>query len=164
MRISQARSTTAPGESVPSTSGVRRQNRRSNVSITYERLVFRYDPIVEDAGDKSANFRTMNKFCQYCSAFRFLLEPTGLYILCERKDQIAILAAINKHVDDLTSKIQSQIIGQIHSFKSIDSITDPNEVVNYPTEFLHIHYNKISNHQISREKFEPESGFEPPDF
>ena len=31
---------------------------------------------------------------------------------------------------------QSQINEQIHSFKSIDSITDPNEVVGYPTEFL----------------------------
>ncbi|KAF2903154.1 hypothetical protein ILUMI_03031 [Ignelater luminosus] len=48
----------------------------------------------------------------------------------------AILAATNKDVNDLNIKIQSQINGQIHSFKSIDSIIDPNEVVNYPTEFL----------------------------
>jgi PIF1 helicase. len=47
-----------------------------------------------------------------------------------------ILAAINKDVDVLNIKIQSQINGQLHSFKSVDSITDPNEVANYPTEFL----------------------------
>ena len=41
----------------------------------------------------------------------------------------AILAEKNKDVDDLNTKIQSQINGQIHSLKSINSITDPNEVV-----------------------------------
>ena len=41
-----------------------------------------------------------------------------------------ILTAKNKDMDDINTKIQSQINGQIHSFKSIDSITDPNEVVN----------------------------------
>ena len=55
-------------------------------------------------------------------------------MLCDRKGQIVILAAKNKDVDDLNTTIQ--INGQIHSFKSIDSITDPNEVVSYPTEFL----------------------------
>ena len=35
MRNSQARSTTDTEESIPSTSGERGQNRRSNVSITY---------------------------------------------------------------------------------------------------------------------------------
>ena len=44
--------------------------------------------------------------------------------------------AKNKGVDDLNTKIHSQINGQIHSFKLINSITNPNEVVNYPTEFL----------------------------
>ncbi|KAF2892009.1 hypothetical protein ILUMI_14164, partial [Ignelater luminosus] len=53
-----------------------------------------------------------------------------------RLSERAILAATNKDVNDLNIKIQSQITGQIHSFKSIDSIIDPNEVVNYPTEFL----------------------------
>ena len=46
------------------------------------------------------------------------------------------MVAKNKDVDDLNIKIQSQIAGQLHSFKSIDSITDPDEVVNYPIEFL----------------------------
>ena len=56
-------------------------------------------------------------------------------MLCERKRQIAILEAKIKDIDDSNLKIQDQIKGKIHSFKSIDSITDPNEV-NYPTQFL----------------------------
>ena len=50
--------------------------------------------------------------------------------------KLAILAAKNKVVDDLNTNIRSQINGKIHSFKSINSSTDPNEVVNYQTEFL----------------------------
>ena len=63
---------------------------------------------------------------------------TGTYriMLCERKDKIAILAAKNKDVDDLNTKIQSQINGKIHLRKSNNSITDPNEVINYPNKFL----------------------------
>ena len=78
MRVSQARSTTTPEESVPSTSVERRQNAQPNVSITYERLAFRYDPTVDYAGDKSVDFRTMNNICQYCSTLRFQLKPTGI--------------------------------------------------------------------------------------
>ena len=36
----------------------------------------------------------------------------------------------------MNTKIQSQINRLIHSFKSIDSITNPNEIVNYSTKFL----------------------------
>ena len=43
----------APEQSIPSTSGKRRQNKQSNVSITYEHLMFRYDPTVDYAGDKN---------------------------------------------------------------------------------------------------------------
>lgn len=42
----------------------------------------------------------------------------------------AILAAKNKDVYDLSIQIQSQIDGQMYSFKSINSVTDLNEVVN----------------------------------
>ena len=59
MQISQARFTMAPGESILSTSGKRQQKGRSNISITYERLAFRYDPTVYYAGEKSVDFVTM---------------------------------------------------------------------------------------------------------
>ena len=42
----------------------------------------------------------------------------------------------SKDVNDLIIKIQSQINGKILPFKSINCITDPNEVVYCPTEFL----------------------------
>ncbi|KAF2890849.1 hypothetical protein ILUMI_15324, partial [Ignelater luminosus] len=67
---------TDPEESIPSTSGQRRQNRRSNVS--YERLAFTYDPTIDYAGDQSVDFGPMDKICQYCSAIRFRLKPIGL--------------------------------------------------------------------------------------
>lgn len=48
----------------------------------------------------------------------------------------AILAAKNKDVDELNFNIQSKIAGQLVSYKSIDSIMNQEDVVNYPTEFL----------------------------
>lgn len=48
----------------------------------------------------------------------------------------AILAAKNKDVDDLNYKIQNEITGTLHSFKSVDSVTNENEATNYPVEFL----------------------------
>jgi len=48
----------------------------------------------------------------------------------------AILAVRNKNVDSLNFTIQSKIAGELRSYKSVDSTTDENEAVNYPTEFL----------------------------
>lgn len=48
----------------------------------------------------------------------------------------AILAAKNKDVDDLNLIIQNAIPGQLHPFKSIDCVTNPEEATNYSTEFL----------------------------
>ncbi|XP_060873979.1 uncharacterized protein LOC132947750 [Metopolophium dirhodum] len=48
----------------------------------------------------------------------------------------AILAARNKDVDSFNFNIQSKIAGELRSYKSVDSTTDENEAVNYPTEFL----------------------------
>ncbi|KAE9522569.1 hypothetical protein AGLY_017039 [Aphis glycines] len=48
----------------------------------------------------------------------------------------AILAAKNKDVDSLNFTIQSKIAGELRSYKSVDSMIDENEAVNYPIEFL----------------------------
>ncbi|XP_052756253.1 ATP-dependent DNA helicase pif1-like [Galleria mellonella] len=48
----------------------------------------------------------------------------------------AILTAKNKDVDDLNYIIQNKIIGTMHSFKSIDCVTNEDEATNYPIEFL----------------------------
>ena len=47
-----------------------------------------------------------------------------------------ILAAKKKDVDDLNFVIQNQIVGTLHSLKSIDCVTNKDEVTNYPSEFL----------------------------
>ncbi|XP_055549333.1 ATP-dependent DNA helicase PIF1-like [Wyeomyia smithii] len=48
----------------------------------------------------------------------------------------AILAAKNKDVDELNFAIQNAIPGHLCQFKSVDCVTNPEEVTNYPTEFL----------------------------
>lgn len=52
--------------------------------------------------------------------------------LCER----AILAPKNDDVNKINDQIQSQIPGQETKYKSIDTIVDEEQVVNYPIEFL----------------------------
>ncbi|KAF2890945.1 hypothetical protein ILUMI_15228 [Ignelater luminosus] len=80
-------------------------------------------------------------FCQFTTSKEELISKVFPNIDTNYKNyawlsERAILAATNKDVNDLNIKIQSQINGQIHSFKSIDSIIDPNEVGSYPPEFL----------------------------
>ncbi|XP_037910190.1 ATP-dependent DNA helicase PIF1-like [Hermetia illucens] len=48
----------------------------------------------------------------------------------------AILAAKNKDVEDLNATIQNFLPGQLVSFKSVDTVMNQDDVVNYPTEFL----------------------------
>lgn len=48
----------------------------------------------------------------------------------------AILAAKNKDVNDLNVTIQNVIAGQLVSYKSVDTVMNQDDVVNYPTEFL----------------------------
>ncbi|KAF2899354.1 hypothetical protein ILUMI_06819, partial [Ignelater luminosus] len=51
-------------------------------------------------------------------------------------DEKLIYSAKNKDVDDLNYIIQNEIIGTMHSFKSIDCVTNEDEATNYPIEFL----------------------------
>ena len=48
----------------------------------------------------------------------------------------AILAAKNIDIDAINFKIQQSLPGNEILFKSIDTVTDPDEAVNYPVEFL----------------------------
>ena len=53
--------------------------------------------------------------------------------LCER----AILAPKNNSVNAINLQIQQQLPGETKSYKSVDTVTDVNDAVQYPTEFLH---------------------------
>lgn len=48
----------------------------------------------------------------------------------------AILAATNNDVNAINKTIQDQIVGESVTYKSIDSVMNADEVVNYPIEFL----------------------------
>ena len=52
--------------------------------------------------------------------------------LCER----AILAPKNNSVNAINLQIQQQLPGETKSYKSVDTVTDVNDAVQYPTEFL----------------------------
>lgn len=43
-----------------------------------------------------------------------------------------MLAVKNKDVDSLNFIIKSQIAGEVHSYKFVDSVTDKDEATNYP--------------------------------
>ncbi|XP_054746754.1 ATP-dependent DNA helicase pif1-like [Anastrepha obliqua] len=50
--------------------------------------------------------------------------------------QRVILAAKNVDVNEMNFQIQEKIAGELKNYKSVDSVTNEDEVVNYPTEFL----------------------------
>ena len=80
-------------------------------------------------------------FCTFVSSKDELINKVFPDIIANHKknkwlSERAILAAKNKDVDDLNILIQNQIFGTLHSFKSIDCVTNEDEATNYPTEFL----------------------------
>lgn len=54
----------------------------------------------------------------------------------EQLQERPILTAQNLDVDAINFKIQQSLPGDEITFKSIDTVVDPEEVVNYPVEFL----------------------------
>ncbi|KAK7097308.1 hypothetical protein V1264_004308 [Littorina saxatilis] len=52
--------------------------------------------------------------------------------LCER----AILAPTNEAVKATNKELLQELPGPVHTYKSVDTVPDDNEAVNYPTEFL----------------------------
>ena len=48
----------------------------------------------------------------------------------------AILAAKNTDVNEINFKIQNEIASELRKYKSIDCVTDQDDIVNYPPEFF----------------------------
>jgi ATP-dependent DNA helicase PIF1 len=46
------------------------------------------------------------------------------------------LAAKNVDINEMNFQIQNKIFGELMTYKSVDSVTNQDDVVNYPTEFL----------------------------
>ncbi|CAB3244972.1 unnamed protein product [Arctia plantaginis] len=82
-----------------------------------------------------------NNFCNFVSSKDELINNVFPDIISNYENNEwlsdrAILAAKNKDVDDLNYIIQNKIIGTMHSFKSIDCVTNEDEATNYQIEFL----------------------------
>lgn len=96
--------------------------RRRSAPVILERAAFHYDPAIEYCADKSVTIGEMTIICKYCKALKYSGESTGL------------CCAIGKVKFNAT--IQNFLPGQLVSFKSVDTVMNQDDVVNYPTEFL----------------------------
>ncbi|XP_017469499.1 PREDICTED: uncharacterized protein LOC108361401, partial [Rhagoletis zephyria] len=82
-----------------------------------------------------------NDFCRFVDSQLALIENffpniSENYQNYAWLSQRAILAAKNNDVHALNFTIQSKMDGDLVTYKSVDSITNSDDVVNYPTEFL----------------------------
>ncbi|XP_073821564.1 uncharacterized protein [Musca autumnalis] len=80
-------------------------------------------------------------FCQFTESKSELIRKIFPNIAHNYKNhdwlsERAILAAKNIDVDELNFEIQSEIDSVSMTYKSVDSVTSQDDVVNYPTEFL----------------------------
>lgn len=94
------------------------------------------------AVDKSTGLITLpSNFCNITQSKKELVQRVFPNILQKYRNhdwlsERAILAGKNKDVNDLNASILQEIDGQFFAYKSVDTIINEDEVVNYPTEFL----------------------------
>ncbi|XP_056630751.1 uncharacterized protein LOC130441204 [Diorhabda sublineata] len=91
--------------------------------------------------DSSRLISFPNNFCNFVSSKDELINNVFPNIISNYKNnewlsERVILEAKNKDVDVLNYIIQNKIIGTMHSFKSIDCVTNEDEATNYSIEFL----------------------------
>jgi len=89
----------------------------------------------------SGLFTLTNDFCRFVDSQLALIENvfpniSENYQNYDWLSQRAILAAKNNDVRALNFTIQSKMAVDLVKYKSFDYITNPDDVVNYPTEFL----------------------------
>ncbi|XP_071642994.1 ATP-dependent DNA helicase PIF6-like [Temnothorax longispinosus] len=92
--------------------------------------------------DRSTQCITLStNFCKMTSTKEELILKVFPNIACNYKNHHwlsarVILAARNNDVNAINFTIQNGIPGEATTYKSIDTVMNQNEVVNYPTEFL----------------------------
>lgn len=67
---------------------------------------------------------------------QIIFNVQNIIHIYEWLSELAIFAIMNKDVDDLNFVFHNGINDTLHSFKSIDCITNKDEATKYPTEFL----------------------------
>ncbi|XP_026467789.1 uncharacterized protein LOC113371377 [Ctenocephalides felis] len=82
-----------------------------------------------------------NDFCSFTNTKEELIQCVFTDINQQFHDlnwlsERAILAAKNKDVDDLNATIQSSLPGECITYKFVDTATNQDDILNYPTEFL----------------------------
>lgn len=82
-----------------------------------------------------------NSFCQLTQSKAELIQKVfpnvaQNYLFHDWLSERAILAAKNTDVNELNFKIQDDIPGEMRTYKSVDTATNEDDVVNYPPEFL----------------------------
>jgi PIF1 helicase. len=81
-------------------------------------------------------------FCNFVSSKDELIDKVFSNIIQNKTknhkwlSERAILTAKNKDVDAFNFVIQNQFVGTLHSFKSIDCVTNEDKAIDYPSEFL----------------------------
>ncbi|CAF4836778.1 unnamed protein product [Pieris macdunnoughi] len=94
------------------------------------------------AVDTSCGYITFpTNFCNFCESKTELMEMVFPNIAQNYVNHVwlserVILAAKNVDANEMNFQIQEKIAGELKNYKSVDSITNEDEVVNYPTEFL----------------------------
>jgi ATP-dependent DNA helicase PIF1 len=91
--------------------------------------------------DRSGYFIFPANFCHFTESKTELIEMVFPNISQNYKDHVwlserVILAAKNVDVNEMNFQIKNKIDGELMTYKSVDSVTNQDDIVNYPTEFL----------------------------
>ncbi|GBP20086.1 ATP-dependent DNA helicase PIF1 [Eumeta japonica] len=115
------------------------QNDQSGETFSKQLLDIGNGKIPVDSSSGYITFPT--NFCHFMKSKTELIEKVFPNIAQNYKDHVwmsdrVILAAKNIDVNEMNFQIQNKITGELITYKSIDSVTNQDDIVNYPTEFL----------------------------
>ena len=83
--------------------------------------------------DETGCIKLLNYFCTIIESQDALIDQISRCTQTILKPERAILAAKNVDVNELNLKIQNLLPGDLVSYKSIDTVCDATEAVNYLT-------------------------------